>query len=135
MLFDTRFSDYDTDGIISEGEISIMDMKNMSFKHFMKGVTNMSTAKFYDKFINDATPLTLVSVHVINPSAIASKLFGFFKTFMKQKHLDVFHFHKDLESLYDHVPKELLPVELGGTQEITLDEVQEGYIRKMEKFR
>jgi hypothetical protein len=135
MLFDTRFSDYDTDGVISEGEISVMDMKNMSWRHLMKAVAHMTTAKIYSKFVEDATPMRIVQAHVINPSATVYRLFTIFKTFIKQELLDVFHFHNSMESLYEFVPREYLPVEWGGTEEFTVEDVRKDYLEKMMKFR
>lgn len=135
MLFDVRFSEYDTDGEISEGEISIMDMNSMGWRHFMKAVSHLITAKFYTKFIEDATPMKIVQAHIINPSNVVYKMFTLFKTFIKQETLDVFHIHTSMESLYEHVPRELLPVEWGGSKEITIQGVREEWLKKMEDYR
>lgn len=135
MLFDTRFSEYDTDGVISEGEISIMDMKNMGWRHLMKAVANIMTAKIYSKFVEEASPMRIVQAHVINPTPTVYKLFTIFKSFVKQELLDVFHFHNSMESLYEFVPREYLPKEWGGTDDITIEEVRQDYLKKMEKFR
>lgn len=135
MLFDTRFSECDIDDEVSDGEISIMDMKTMGWRHFMKSVANFGHAKTYTHFLEHATPMIIRQAHIVNPSAMAYKMFTLFKPFMKKETLDVFHFHQNFESLHEHVPKELLPVEFGGNPEISIEDVRELYLKKMTENR
>lgn len=135
MIFDIRFSDYDTNGVLSEGEITILDMKDMNWTHFFRAVTHLMTAKVFNNFFEDATPMKIVNAHVINPSIVVDKMFAIIRPFMKKEVLDALHIHSDIESLYEFVPKELLPVELGGNDEISIEAVRKEYLRKMGKNR
>lgn len=42
--------------------------------------------------------------------------FNLVKPFLNERIKNNLHFHDSLESLHTHVPKEILPSELGGTQ-------------------
>lgn len=136
MLFDVRLSEFDCDDQIAEGEIVITDMGNMGWRHFMKAIAHLITAKFYMAFLQEAAPIKIVQAHILNPSGMVHKMFTIFRPFMKQELLDVFHFHPNgIESLYDFVPRELLPKELGGSDEFSMEEIRLTYIKKMEENR
>lgn len=136
MLFDTRFSEYDNDGELAEGEIVINDMKDMGWRHLWKSVAHFATANFYMKFLQEATPIRIVQAHIVNPSGVAYRMFTMFRPFMKKELLDVMHFHPNgLESLYEHIPRELLPKELGGDESLCMEDIRVDYLRKMEAKR
>lgn len=135
MLFDTRFTEYDIDNDVAEGEIAISDMKNMGWRHFMKAIAHLPTANFYMKFLQEASPIKIVQVHILNPSGVAYKMFQIFKPFMKQEILDVLNFHPNgYESLYEHIPREFLPKEYGGEQ-CSMEEIRLEYVKKMTEKR
>jgi hypothetical protein len=136
MLFDTRFSEYDSDGKVAEGEIVINDMKDMGWRHMWNSMKHMATANFYMKFLQEATPIRIVQFHMINPSAITYRMFTIFRPFMNKEFLDVIHFHPNgIESLYEHIPRELLPKELGGNDDICMEDIRLEFLRKMESKR
>lgn len=116
MMFDARFTNYDDPaGNIASGECFVIDSKGMSFSHFLHVVKNVSTVRLYMKYIQEAVPFNIKKVHFINCSYIFYKMFALIKPLLNKELLEVIYFHTEgLESLYEHVPKEVLPTELGG---------------------
>lgn len=117
MMFDARFTAYDepANGTISSGECFIIDSKGTSFRHFLNVVKNLSTVRIYMKYIQEAVPFNIKKVHFLNCSYIFDKMFALIKPLLNKDLLEVIHFHtQGVESLYEHVPKSILPIELGG---------------------
>ncbi|KAG5680466.1 hypothetical protein PVAND_009974 [Polypedilum vanderplanki] len=136
MILDTRFAEYDYDNKIADGDIMISDMQGMSFRHFLKMMRAFSTATFYMKYLQESAPIKIVQAHLVNPSGVVNRMFSIMRPFMKKELLDVFHIHSNgYESLYDYVPKELLPSEYGGTSGVTIEESHRQWIARTEKNR
>ena len=54
-------------------------------------------------------------IHVINAPRVFQMLFSMAKPFLHQRTTDAIIFHANYESLYEHVDKEILPSEYGGS--------------------
>lgn len=113
-LLDTRFVTLDDNELI-DGEIGIMDMSGFGWRHFMKTASNLSTMKKYMRYIQEAAPFKVVQNHFVNCSPTMERFIAFMKPFMKKEILDSIKFHSSKETLFEYVPKDLLPVEFGGT--------------------
>lgn len=137
MLFDTRFCFYDNNNEqdIADGEIVVMDMGGITFRHFFKMVRNLPTAKFYMHFMQEASPIRIQQVNIVNPSPIIDKIFTLFKPFMKKEVVETVAFHRNLETLHERVGKEYLPEKYGGTNDIDIEEQQAKFMNKVENFR
>ncbi|KAL7036725.1 hypothetical protein ACKWTF_008911 [Chironomus riparius] len=138
MVFDMRFCSYDDveNNEIANGDIVVMDMKGMSFWHFLKVVKNFTTAKFYTHYTQEAVPIKICQTNVVNPSPAMDRVFNLFKPFMKQEVLDTLIFHSNgYESLQKTVGKEYLPPKYGGTCEIDIDEIHKYQLSMIEKYR
>ncbi|KAL7036726.1 hypothetical protein ACKWTF_008912 [Chironomus riparius] len=137
MVFDTRFCSYDDPekNEIATGEIVIMDMKGLTFRHFWKVLRNLMTAKFYMQYLQEAAPIRISQVNIVNPSPVIDKLFSLIKPFMKKETLDVLRFHNQgIETLLERVGLENLPVKYGGASNVDLDEVHQNYMKRIENF-
>ncbi|XP_070509838.1 alpha-tocopherol transfer protein-like [Chironomus tepperi] len=138
MVFDTRFCSYDDpeNSEIATGEIVIMDVKGLSFRHFWKVLRNLMTAKFYMQYLQEAAPIRISQINIVNPSPVIDKLFSFMKPFMKKETLEVLRFHtQGVETLLERVGLENLPVEYGGALHVDLKEVHQNFIKKIDNFR
>lgn len=57
------------------------------------------------------------------------------RPFLKKELFDVMHFHTSgYESLYEHVPKNLLPIEYGGNAG-NIDDIYDEWLEVMQKHR
>jgi hypothetical protein len=66
--------------------------------------------------------------HFINCSPIVSKLIDLIKPFMNKEVKESLHFHSRMETLYEKLPRELLPDELGGSSG-AIDDIFEDWLK------
>ena len=79
--------------------------------NFWKKYIELSILNFQDSF-----PLWYRSIHIINAPRLFLVAYNLLKQFLNERVKNSILFHDNLESLHFHVPKEILPRELGGTQ-------------------
>lgn len=94
------------------GDVYILDASVATPTHFAK-----FTPALVKKFlvcVQEAYPVKLKEVHVINISPLVDTIVNFVKPFLKEKIRERIHIHSNLEDLYKFVPKEMLPAEYGG---------------------
>lgn len=101
---------------IEVGEIIIFDLKNLTLQHFTK--IHLMTLKLFFTYLQVGHPIRLVQFHVINCSSLIDKLVFLVRPFINARLFKTLKIHRSgsLESLYEYVPKELLPSDYGGTQ-------------------
>jgi len=99
---------------IESGEIIIFDMKNLTFKHLTKIV--ISTLRLFFKYLQDAHPVRIVQLHIINCTPVINRAMVLIKPFIYAKLYNALKFHNvgSLDNLYEYVPRDILPVEYGG---------------------
>lgn len=99
------------------GDIPIFDMTGFTLRHLTKVI--LSTLRVYMKYTQEAHPVRLKAIHVINCTTFLDRVMYLVKPFMKKKVANMLHFHlPNSETLYEHVPKDALPDEYGGKQAI-----------------
>jgi len=94
------------------GDVYILDAAVATPIHFAK-----FTPPILKKFlvcVMEAYPVKLKEVHVINISPLVDTILNFVKPFLKEKIRNRIFMHSDMKSLYDYVPREILPTEYGG---------------------
>lgn len=115
---------------LSSGEIGICDLKGYSFRHMLKAVRCLPTLTGYMNYTQHALPSEIVQNHFINCSGVVHRLLSIMKPFMKKEVIDTIKVHMDVESLYDYIPRELLPDEYGGTGG-SLSDLREEWEKKL----
>ncbi|KRT82512.1 CRAL-TRIO domain containing protein, partial [Oryctes borbonicus] len=96
----------------TEGQIFLMDMEGCSLAHLMRvNLVHLKKNMFY---VQETLPVRLKGIHIINVSPITDKLLSMSKPFLKKEMIDLIHTHSKIETLFDYIPKEALPNELGG---------------------
>lgn len=134
MADDVRYITYDSVGL-TEGEISIMDAKGFSFRHFVKVAANLATLRLYLTYVQEAVPFKIIQNHFVNCSPILTKIMSLIRPFLKKELFDVIHFHTEsFASLKDHIPMEALPYEYGGAGG-SLDDMYGKWIKHVENKR
>ncbi|XP_028158175.1 alpha-tocopherol transfer protein-like isoform X2 [Ostrinia furnacalis] len=109
---------------LEEEDIVIMDVKDISLKILTK--FNLSIARTLSKYQQDAIPIRLKQVHVVNAPSFIDKVYGLVKPFLKQGMTDMIHFHAPKsETLYNYLSKEDLPEDFGGTNGTMNDHMEE----------
>lgn len=109
MIGDVRLKE-ETHGVA--GDVYIFDASIATPSYFAK-----FTPTLVKKFLvcaQEAYPAKVKEVHIINISSLIDTILNFVKPFLKEKIRNRIYTHSDIESLYDYVPKEILPTEYGG---------------------
>ncbi|CAB3227925.1 unnamed protein product [Arctia plantaginis] len=97
------------------GLIFIFDLQ-IKFGHLLK--MNPLIIRKLILYLQDALPVRMHAIHILNAEPILDKLMGLLKPFMNKKFFDKITFHnknESLEKFYDIVPRSSLPPIYGGT--------------------
>ncbi|KAJ2949510.1 hypothetical protein O0L34_g15432 [Tuta absoluta] len=98
----------------SEADVVLMDVKDISLKFITK--FNVSVAKKMSKYQEDAMPIRLKQIHIVNAPPFIDKLYGLMKPFLKHEITEMIHFHgPKSDTLHQYLSKEDLPSDYGGT--------------------
>lgn len=95
------------------GDVYILDAAVATPTHFAKFTPGI--VKKFLICVQEAYPVKLKEVHVINVSPLVDTIVNFVKPFLKEKIRERIHLHSSMDSLYKFVPKDMLPVEYGGS--------------------
>lgn len=102
------------DEIWADGEIPIFDMTNTSWRHLMKVV--LSTCRLFMRYNQEAHPVTVRQVHIVNCNGIINAVLSILKPMLKAEVAAYIHTHlPNSETLFNFIPREVLPEEYGGT--------------------
>lgn len=118
---------------IESGEIIVFDMKNLTFKHLTKIV--ISTLRLFFKYLQDAHPVRIVQLHIINCTPVINRAMMLIKPFIYAKLYNALKFHNagSYDSLYEYVPREILPPEYGGDAQ-SITELKSYWVSVLRKY-
>ncbi|KAH8420619.1 hypothetical protein KR009_012178, partial [Drosophila setifemur] len=117
MVSDCRFVTLDDPAhpeILSEGEVQIFDMKGTTMRHISR--LTISTLRAYIKFLQLAFPVRLRAIHMVNCPTYLDRIVSVVKPFISDEVFKLIRFHTvSMDSLYEFVPRQMLPEEYGGS--------------------
>ncbi|KAF2902368.1 hypothetical protein ILUMI_03814 [Ignelater luminosus] len=114
----------------SEGFIVILDALGMTWGHLPK--FGISHARKLVAYVQDAFPIRLKGIHVININPIIEKVIQLIRMFMKKELSDMTLAHSTFETFYKYLPKEALPKDYGGDN-ATILELHKSMMETLEK--
>ncbi|XP_037810373.1 alpha-tocopherol transfer protein isoform X1 [Lucilia sericata] len=130
MMSDCRFAINDEP---DDGEVPIFDMSGYSLRHLTKTV--LSVLRVYMKFVQEAHPVRIRQIHVLNSPSYLDKVLTVIKPFMKSEVFKLIHFHlPNADTPYEYFPREMLPLEYGGKAG-SLKELKAFWMQKLEEKR
>ncbi|XP_044763472.1 alpha-tocopherol transfer protein-like [Coccinella septempunctata] len=113
------------------GDVYVLDASVLSPQHFAK--VNPTIVKKFLVCVQEAYPVKLKEVHVVNATPLVDTVISWVKPFLKEKIRNRIHVHQNLESLYKFVPKDVLPEEYGGTAG-KMSDFNEQWIQKLKDY-
>ncbi|XP_049794187.1 alpha-tocopherol transfer protein-like [Schistocerca nitens] len=113
------------------GQVVIQDMKDITLGH-MTAITPYFMKRVATCF-QEAYPLRPKGTHVINVPPGVEKFISLFQSFMKEKLRRRVFIHSSMETLYEHIPKKILPQEYGG-EAGPIEEMQNAWKAKVESY-
>ncbi|KAH8287669.1 hypothetical protein KR054_011340 [Drosophila jambulina] len=124
MLSDARFTRPDVEvdpgkeyvlneADIASGDVQIVDIEGYTLRHL--AYISIFVLRVYMKFLQEAYPCRLKAMHVINCPSFLDKLVSMMSPFLREEVRNMIKYHTEgLESLYEEVPRDMLPEEYGG---------------------
>lgn len=100
------------DNFIISGAVGIMDFTNVTKEHFND--LDAICLKKIAKLNQEAQPSQYLGFHYIHISSQFEEIFNMFKGFMSEENHRRLYVHRNIETLYNYVPRKLLPTEYGG---------------------
>nr|XP_022900161.1 retinaldehyde-binding protein 1-like isoform X2 [Onthophagus taurus] len=120
LKYGTILFDYLLHEDLSSGVVIIYDFKNVTASLMAK--VDLIAMHNYIKMYVDVLPFRMRSIHILNLHPIAMPAVTILKAILAQKLKERLMVHKNFEDFYKEIPKNLLPVEIGGTNS-TLEEL------------
>lgn len=103
----------ENDNYAVAGAINIIDMAQLKLSFLLR--FDMVLAKKMGVFTDKAIPFRVRGIHFINFPSEAMTFIKMIQPLMPKKIKERMMMHTSMESLYEHVPKEYLPEEYGGS--------------------
>ncbi|XP_053661310.1 retinol-binding protein pinta-like [Anopheles marshallii] len=101
------------DNLIVAGQMGILDLSNCTMAHFLQ--FSPSFVKKATMWSQEGSPLRQKGFHYVNTPSGFEVVYNLFKSFLNEKNRSRLFVHgSNLESLYEHIPKSMLPTEYGG---------------------
>ncbi|CAF4916291.1 unnamed protein product [Pieris macdunnoughi] len=129
MMGDVRLKE-ETEGVA--GDIYVLDASVATPTHFAKFTPTL--VKKFLVCVQEAYPVKLKQVHIINVSPLVDKIVNFVKPFLKEKIRERIFIHGDVNELYKHFPQEMMPSEYGGKAG-PMDDLHNAWVKKMEEYK
>lgn len=105
------------------GSIFINDLTGASFMHLFR--VSINSLRKGLKFLQEASPLDVKAVHILNVIPLFDTMFNMAKPFLRSEMINKIHLHSsnmDYEKFYEEwIPKSHLPSDYGGDLESTED--------------
>nr|XP_034828422.1 alpha-tocopherol transfer protein-like [Maniola hyperantus] len=104
------------DNLVLSGIVSVVDLGGTRWSHYTQ--TTPRQLKNLIQANQDAMPIRIKSVHFLNTPRFFETFFNVIKRFLNEKIKNRIMIHnKNIETLHEHVAKEILPPEYGGSGE------------------
>ncbi|XP_035899059.1 uncharacterized protein LOC118506264 [Anopheles stephensi] len=121
------------DNMVIAGQVGILDLANVTSAHFLQFTPTF--VKKMTMMSQEGSPLRQKGFHYINTPTGFETVFNMFKSFMSEKNRSRLYVHgSNLEKLYQHIPKRLLPKEYGGEGD-SLKDITATWEKKIMSYR
>ncbi|XP_012273701.1 alpha-tocopherol transfer protein-like isoform X2 [Orussus abietinus] len=128
MLGDIRLKEEEV-GVA--GDVYILDATVATPSHFAKFTPTL--VKTFLVCVQEAYPVKLKEVHVVHVSPLVDTIINFVKPFLKEKIRNRIFVHSNLNTLYEHIPREILPTEYGGDAG-PIQAIHDAWMKKLESY-
>nr|CAD7257530.1 unnamed protein product [Timema shepardi] len=114
--------------------VIVFDLRGFTAQHFAKCSPTVPAFRKMMLCIQDAFPMRIAQIHLINAPVILEKVMSVLTPLLKEKLVQKFFIHSQLDTLYKYIPMEFLPKEYGGSVG-TMKDINDAWTRKMEEYR
>ncbi|XP_005191547.1 retinaldehyde-binding protein 1-like [Musca domestica] len=97
---------------LTNGITFVFDLTGYTFGHLTRiGIGPLKSLLY---FLQEAIPVRLFSVHIVNAGSVIETLMAMLNPLLKPENKEAFKVHTSVEDLYRYIPQDMLPQELGG---------------------
>uniref|UniRef100_A0A1B6D0A6 CRAL-TRIO domain-containing protein n=1 Tax=Clastoptera arizonana TaxID=38151 RepID=A0A1B6D0A6_9HEMI len=127
MVVDTYLKEYKTK---SRGLLFLFDHSGVSLGHLTR--VNLSSVRKYFHYIQDAMPVRLKGIHIINVNPVMTHIMTMIKPFIHKQHVQHIHLHTpdDIKNMYETIPQDILPKDYNG-EESSSDTLSKELLEKL----
>lgn len=139
------------DDDIAEGDVQIVDINGYTMRHL--AYVSIFVLRVYMKFVQEAYPSRLRAIHIINCPSFLDRMMAMMKPFIREEvfemvichsaslchllyalylQLQIKYHTEGMDSLYELVPRDMLPVEYGGKAG-TIAEIKAHWMRVLKE--
>lgn len=115
-----------------EGYAFVFDMEGMCLSHL--ATVTVSLLRKFMFFAQDAVPLKVRQVNVINANSLIEKIMFLIKPFLSKELFEMITIDADMDTFFKRVPKKLIPRDLGGEIPHTREELTNVFASKVDKW-
>ncbi|XP_068141285.1 clavesin-2 isoform X2 [Drosophila tropicalis] len=120
-----------SDSDIAEGDVQVVDIKGYTMRHL--AYVSIFVLRVYMRFLQEAYPSRLRALHIINCPSFIDRMLTVMRPFIREEVHKMIKYHTEgLESLYEDVPKDMLPEEYGGKAG-TMAELKTKWLRTLKE--
>ncbi|XP_011256049.1 alpha-tocopherol transfer protein-like [Camponotus floridanus] len=117
----------------SPGYIFLFDMHNVRLGHLTR--LSISSIRWFFEYLQDAMPVRLKAIHVLNAVWFMDKIIALIRPFMKRELYEMLHIHTgDVSDIYSHIPPECLPKDYNGELDYVAN-LHEAHCMKLNQLR
>lgn len=127
----TDFALRDDESVTLYGVALVIDLKGMSWGHALQATPN--ELKRMVHITHDCYPVRVKSYNFVNVPWHLSFIIEIVRAFMSEKMKSRFFVHPDDKALVEKFPREILPVEYGGTNG-SIDDLRGMILKDNDKF-
>uniref|UniRef100_A0A1B6C799 CRAL-TRIO domain-containing protein n=1 Tax=Clastoptera arizonana TaxID=38151 RepID=A0A1B6C799_9HEMI len=114
------------------GMVLVYDVKHLTFSHIMR--SSWSVLNRYASYAQETEPIPVKAIHYINANTVLDKMMQFFRPLLRSHLLKVLHLHSNQETLFKHIPKDIMPKDYGGNER-PLEELNDLNLENLKLFR
>lgn len=115
------------------GFLFSFNMTGMGLGHLTK--CSISTVRKYFNYIQEAMPVRLKGIHIVNVNSVMSHIMSLIRPFTYKEHMDQIHLYRtsEVEKMYEHIPLEMLPKDFGG-ESPSVDKLFTGTLERLREL-
>ncbi|KAL7303038.1 hypothetical protein TKK_0004257 [Trichogramma kaykai] len=115
------------------GHVFLFDMRGVGIGHLTR--LSLAGIKRFFEYIQDAMPVRLKAIHVLNCVWFIDRVLALVKPFMKKELMDILHLHTgSVSEVYRYIPPECLPKDFGGELD-DIETLHQQHCRKLADLR
>nr|XP_032527871.1 alpha-tocopherol transfer protein-like [Danaus plexippus plexippus] len=117
----------------NNGIIVIFDYRGLNILDFMK-IFNITEIEDNTNIITEGYGMRIKSIHIITSSNLIDMVVSIIKQGMSEKLGKRINVHKSLDSIYNFVPKDIMPEDYGGSEK-TLQQLHENLLNELTSYK